>query len=53
MVKETTEALGPDGLPGHDYFLDAVNHIDSVELYLYRTRLIPGYDIHHMFLFHE
>ena len=24
----TKEALGPDGLPGHDYFLDAVNHID-------------------------
>ena len=23
------EALGPDGLPGHDYFLDAVNHIDE------------------------
>lgn len=21
--------LGPDGLPGHDYFLDAVNHIDQ------------------------
>ncbi len=25
----TKEALGPDGLPGHDYFLDAVNHIDE------------------------
>ncbi|WP_114689804.1 hypothetical protein [Polynucleobacter necessarius] len=25
----TKEALGPDGLPGHDYFLDAVNHIDQ------------------------
>ena len=25
----TEEALGPDGLPGHDYFLDAVNHIDE------------------------
>ena len=23
------EVLGPDGLPGHDYFLDAVNHIDE------------------------
>lgn len=23
------EELGPDGLPGHDYFLDAVNHIDE------------------------
>ncbi len=21
--------LGPNGLPGHDYFLDAVNHIDE------------------------
>ena len=21
--------LGPDGLPGHDYFMDAVNHIDE------------------------
>jgi len=29
MVKETKEALGSDGLPGHDYFLDAVNHIDE------------------------
>jgi hypothetical protein len=29
MVKETKEALGPDGLPRHDYFLDAVNHIDE------------------------
>ena len=25
----TKDALGPDGLPGHDYFLDAVNHIDE------------------------
>lgn len=25
----TKEPLGPDGLPGHDYFLDAVNHIDE------------------------
>ena len=25
----TKETLGPDGLPGHDYFLDAVNHIDE------------------------
>ena len=25
----TKESLGPDGLPGHDYFLDAVNHIDE------------------------
>ncbi len=24
-----TQPLGPDGLPGHDYFLDAVNHIDA------------------------
>jgi hypothetical protein len=23
------EELGSDGLPGHDYFLDAVNHIDQ------------------------
>ena len=23
------EILGTDGLPGHDYFLDAVNHIDE------------------------
>ncbi len=23
-TRETHEALGPDGLPGHDYFLDAV-----------------------------
>jgi hypothetical protein len=32
MSKEPKEAqveLGPDGLPGHDYFLDAVNHIDE------------------------
>jgi hypothetical protein len=29
MPKETIEELGPDGLPGHDYFLDAVNHIDA------------------------
>ena len=27
--KSNTEPLGPDGLPGHDYFLDAVNHIDE------------------------
>lgn len=27
--KNMDEALGPDGLPGHDYFLDAVNHIDE------------------------
>jgi hypothetical protein len=27
-IKETSE-LGPDGLPGHDYFLDADNHIDE------------------------
>ena len=27
--KEAREELGPDGLPGHDYFLDAVNHIDE------------------------
>ncbi|MBU3602243.1 hypothetical protein [Polynucleobacter sp. AM-25C3] len=26
MSKET---LGTNGLPGHDYFLDAVNHIDE------------------------
>jgi hypothetical protein len=26
MSKET---LGANGLPGHDYFLDAVNHIDE------------------------
>jgi len=25
----TKETLGPDGLPGHDYFLDAVKHIDE------------------------
>ena len=25
----TQETLGQDGLPGHDYFLDAVNHIDQ------------------------
>ena len=23
------EPLGPDGLPGHDYFLEAVTHIDE------------------------
>ena len=23
------EPLGLNGLPGHDYFLDAVNHIDE------------------------
>ena len=27
--KKVEEELGPDGLPGHDYFLDAVNHIDE------------------------
>jgi hypothetical protein len=27
--KEAREELGTDGLPGHDYFLDAVNHIDE------------------------
>ena len=32
-VKEAKEELGPDGLPGHDYFLDAVNHIDDCLLY--------------------
>ena len=26
---ESKSELGPDGLPGHDYFLDAVNHIDQ------------------------
>ncbi len=25
----TQEPLDSDGLPGHDYFLDAVNHIDD------------------------
>jgi len=25
----TQEPLDSDGLPGHDYFLDAVNHIDE------------------------
>ena len=29
MTKESNTELGPDGLPGHDYFLDAVNHIDE------------------------
>ena len=29
MPKEVKEELGPDGLPGHDYFLDAVKHIDE------------------------
>ena len=29
MKNETQEPLGPDGLPGHDYFMDAVNHIDE------------------------
>ena len=29
MPKESQEELGLDGLPGHDYFLDAVNHIDE------------------------
>ena len=29
MPKKSQEELGPDGLPGHDYFLDAVNHIDE------------------------
>ena len=27
--KKAQEELGPDGLPGHDYFLDSVNHIDE------------------------
>ena len=26
---ESKSELGPDGLPGHDYFLDAVNHFDE------------------------
>ena len=26
----TQEPLDSDGLPGHDYFLDAVNHIDHI-----------------------
>ena len=29
MKNETQEPLGSDGLPGHDYFFDAVNHIDE------------------------
>jgi len=29
MKNEAQEPLGSDGLPGHDYFLDAVNHIDE------------------------
>ena len=29
MPKEPQKELGLDGLPGHDYFLDAVNHIDE------------------------
>ena len=29
MSKDAKESLGPDGLPGHDSFLDAVNHIDE------------------------
>ena len=29
MPKEPQEELGLDGLPGHDYFMDAVNHIDE------------------------
>jgi hypothetical protein len=29
MPKEPQEELGLDGLPGHNYFLDAVNHIDE------------------------
>ena len=29
MKNETQEPLGSDGLPAHDYFLDAVNHIDE------------------------
>jgi hypothetical protein len=26
---ESKSELGSDGLPGHDYFLDAVNHLDE------------------------
>jgi hypothetical protein len=29
MTKETKGVLDSDGLPSHDYFLDAVNHIDD------------------------
>ena len=29
MPKEPQKELGLDGLPGHDYFLDAVQHIDE------------------------
>ena len=29
MSKENKEVLGSDGLPSHDYFMDAVNHIDE------------------------
>ena len=29
MNRNNDNELGPDGLPGHDYFLDAVNHIDQ------------------------
>jgi len=29
MKNQTQEPLGSDGLPGHDCFLDAVNHIDE------------------------
>jgi hypothetical protein len=29
MSKEAKKVLGSDGLPGHDYFLDAVKHIDE------------------------
>ena len=29
MTKETKGVLDSDGLPSHDYFLDAVNYIDD------------------------
>jgi hypothetical protein len=29
MPKEPQKEFGLDGLPGHDYFLDAVHHIDE------------------------
>jgi hypothetical protein len=29
MKNQTQEPLGSDGLPGHDFFLDAVNYIDE------------------------
>ena len=39
MPKEVKEELGLDGLPGHDYFLDAVNHIQHCFKTIFRIHL--------------